>query len=52
MIHFRTAAGPTGCGNTYAATCFACDRIPQGAKFAFIQPTIGLCWQSHRDAQK
>jgi hypothetical protein len=52
VIHFRTAAGPTGCGKTFAATGFACDRVPQGVKFAFVQPTISLCRQSHRDAQK
>ena len=52
MIHFRTAAGPTGCGKTFAATGFACDRVPKGVKSAFVQPTISLCRQSHRDAQK
>jgi hypothetical protein len=48
--HFRTSAGPTGSGKTYAATTFACERVPRNVKSAFIQPTIALCKQSYKDA--
>ena len=51
MPHFWTCAGPTGSGKTYAATTFACDRIPRNVKSAFIQPTIALCKQSCIDAR-
>ncbi len=51
MSHFWTSAGPTGSGKTYAATTFACKRVPRGVKTAFIQPTIALCRQSYKDAQ-
>jgi Rad3-related DNA helicase len=49
--HFRTCAGPTGSGKTYAATTFACERIPRNVKSVFIQPTIALCKQSYVDAR-
>jgi hypothetical protein len=49
--HFRTSAGPTGSGKTFAATTFACERVPRNVKSAFIQPTIALCKQSHMDAR-
>jgi len=51
-MHFRTNAAPTGSGKTYAATTFACERIPTGMKTAILQPTIKLCQQSSFDAKK
>jgi hypothetical protein len=51
VLHFRTCAGPTGSGKTFAATTFACERIPRNVKSAFIQPTIALCKQSCRDGR-
>jgi len=51
-MHFRTNAAPTGSGKTYAATTFACERIPAGMKTAILQPTIKLCQQSSFDAKK
>jgi hypothetical protein len=51
VLHFRTCAGPTGSGKTYAAATFACERIPRNVKSAFIQPTIALCKQSCLDAR-
>jgi hypothetical protein len=49
--HFWTCSGPTGSGKTYAATTFACERIPRNVKSVFIQPTIALCKQSYVDAR-
>jgi hypothetical protein len=49
--HFWTCPGPTGSGKTYAATTFACERIPRNMKSAFIQPTISLCKQSYMEAR-
>jgi superfamily II DNA or RNA helicase len=49
--HFSTCAGPSGSGKTYAATTFACERVPRNVKSAFIQPTIALCKQSYADAR-
>jgi hypothetical protein len=51
VTHFRTNAGPTGSGKTYAATAFSCDRISKQIKTAIIQPTIRLCKQSVSDAR-
>jgi hypothetical protein len=51
VLNFRTCAGPTGSGKTYAATSFACERIPRNVKSAFIQPTIALCKQSCLDGR-
>jgi hypothetical protein len=50
-VHFLTCAGPSGSGKTFAATTFACDRIPRKMKSAFIQPTIALCKQSCADVR-
>ena len=50
-MHFLTCPGPSGSGKTFAATRFACDRVPRGMKSAFVQPTIALCRQSCTDAR-
>jgi hypothetical protein len=48
---FSDVLGADRLRNIYAATTFACDRVPRNVKSAFVQPTIALCKQPYLDAR-